>query len=313
MWSPASAAVRVEFDDVGEQYRRQNAFEFGRGTLARAGHEFLDVAEQRFDVAIPESVTGDGIFDIFGVGNSLGQLTPPFDRNICVVLAMQHERRDPHAGEYRSDVDQRVHLDHCSHGARAGRETFEFGEQRDRIRVGRQTGHKGVDARAAPPSPHSPPGSIFNVAGIVGKSGETPEEDDVRDALGVGGGEQNAHRATLGESKEHRPLRADIVHDRADVVHPFLERSDAVGSIGEALASLVERDDAGERRKTAQKARVSNHFMHELDMRNEARNHDDVDRPVPHHLISDVDVAALRVTCDRQFEIAHFRAFSAVS
>src|SRR5271170_5518609 len=96
-----SRARRVDY--VREQYRRQNAFEFGRGTLARAGREFLDVAEQRFDVAIPESVTGDGIFDIFGVGNSLRQLTPPFDRNICVVLAMEHERRDPHAGEYRSD------------------------------------------------------------------------------------------------------------------------------------------------------------------------------------------------------------------
>src|ERR1700722_13999989 len=72
-------ARRVDY--VGEQYRRQNAFEFGRGTLAAAGHEFRDVAEQRFDVAIPESVTGDGIFDIFGVGYSLRQLTPPFDRN----------------------------------------------------------------------------------------------------------------------------------------------------------------------------------------------------------------------------------------
>ena len=70
---------------------------------------------------------GARIFDNLGVGNSLRKLTPLFDRNQRAVLAMEYERRDPHAGEYRSDVDQRVHLHHRSH--RAGlAEPFEFGE-----------------------------------------------------------------------------------------------------------------------------------------------------------------------------------------
>jgi hypothetical protein len=218
---------------------------------------------------------------------------------------MEYERREPHAGEYRSDVDQRVHLHHRSYGARAGGEPFEFGEQRDRIRVCRQTRHKGVDARAGAPVLHTLPDSFLDIAGIVGKSGEAPEKDYARDALGVGGGEQDAHRAALGESEEYRALRTDFVHDRANVVHPLLERGDAVCSVGQALASLVERDNAGKRGKTAQEPRISNHFMHELDVRNEARDQDDIDGAVPHCLISDVEVAALRVACDRQSEIAH--------
>jgi hypothetical protein len=83
-------------------------------------------------------------------------------------------------------------------------------------------------------------------------------------ATKVGGGEQHAHRATLGESEEDRALRTEVVHHGADVVHPPLERGDAAGSIGQALASLVKRDDASERRKTAQEARISNQFMREF-------------------------------------------------
>src|SRR5271170_6591365 len=67
-------ARRVDY--VGEQYRRQNAFEFGRGTLARAGHELLDVAEHRFHIAIPEGVTGGGVFDNLGARNLPRQPTP---------------------------------------------------------------------------------------------------------------------------------------------------------------------------------------------------------------------------------------------
>src|SRR5271163_1155184 len=171
--------------------------------------------------------------------------------------------------------------------------------------------------RALMPAPvpllHTLPDSFFDIAGIVGKSGEAPEEDDVRDALGVGGGEQDAHRAALRESEEYRAPRTDFLHDRTNVVQPLLEGGNAVGSIGQALASLVERDHAGERRKTAQKAGISKHFMRELDMRNEAWDQDDVDGPVPHCLIGDINVAAQRVACDRQYEIAHCRALSAMS
>ena len=145
---------------------------------------------------------------------------------------------------------------------------------------------------------HTLPDSFLDIAGIVDKSGEAPEEDDARDALGVGGGEQDAHRAALGESEERRALRTDFVHDRANVVHPLLERGDAGRSIGQSLAPLVERDDAGKRRKTAQEARISNHFMREFDMRNAARDQDDVDGPAPHCLISDVEfIARASKTC----------------
>lgn len=45
--------------------------------------------------------------------------------------------------------------------------------------------------------------------------------------------------------------------------------------------------------------------MHELDMRNETGDHNDINGPHAHRLIRDVDVTAARVTRFRQGKISH--------
>ena len=146
---------------------------------------------------------------------------------------------------------------------------------------------------------------VVEVAGLR----KTAEKNELRHAFRVGSREQEAHRAALGEPEQGCSLRADVVHDGANVVHALFERRGAGYPIGQALPSLVERHDAGEGRKTAQERRVTWHLMRKFNVRNDARDHDDIDRPVAHHLIGDIDVAAECVPGDGQYEIAHGRSF----
>ncbi len=83
---------------------------------------------------------------------------------------------------------------------------------------------------------------------VVGKflseSGQSPVQDQRPDPFGKGGGEQDAHRATLGDSEEvggrFQPGR---IHDRVQIVHPLVERRGVTHRIGKSGSSLVERHD----------------------------------------------------------------------
>jgi hypothetical protein len=127
----------------------------------------------------------------------------------------------------------------------------------------------------------------------------------VGDTFRVCRGEKRAHGGALGEPNDDCTARADVVHDRANVVDPLFQRWRAGDAIGQSLTSLVERHDAGERRKTAQKSGIGGPLMRELDMRDDPGNKNEINRPVAHRLIGDVDVAAQRVTGVGQFKIAH--------
>ena len=71
-------------------------------------------------------------------------------------------------------------------------------------------------------------------------------QDQRAGALEVGGGEQGAHRATLGGPPQRRPLQTSGVHDGSDVVHPLLKGGQPVRwyPVGRAGAALVEQDQS---------------------------------------------------------------------
>jgi hypothetical protein len=69
----------------------------------------------------------------------------------------------------------------------------------------------------------------------------------------MSGGKQDGHRGALGDPDQGGPLNSRGLHDRADVIHPLLERGHALDRVGEAYAALVEVDDAAERRQAAEK------------------------------------------------------------
>src|SRR5215210_40764 len=110
----------------------------------------------------------------------------------------------------------------------------------------------------------------------------------------MGRGEQHAHVPAFGMAEQGGVLGADRVHDGANVVHPLLERRQLIVGdvVGEAGAALVEQDQARERREPPEEARQLRLLPHELDVRDPAGNVDEIERPLAHDLVGDVDVAA---------------------
>jgi hypothetical protein len=53
-------------------------------------------------------------------------------------------------------------------------------------------------------------------------------QDEGRGPLRVGGGEQHAHRPTLGDPEQGGALRPCRVHDRPQIVGPLVQRGDAL-------------------------------------------------------------------------------------
>ena len=110
------------------------------------------------------------------------------------------------------------------------------------------------------------------------------------DARGVGGREDRAEKGAVLGAEERRPLDRGGIHDRADVVHPRLERRQVrlVDPIREAGAATVEDDDPRERPEPPQATRERLDTPHVLDVRGEARHVHQVERPVAEDLVGDV-------------------------
>ena len=134
--------------------------------------------------------------------------------------------------------------------------------------------------------------------GVVGRLGGAPHgavEHQRRDALGVGGREQDAHRAALGDPEERRPLGSGGVHDSPDVVAPLLEGGRLDDRVGQPAAALVEDDQARERAEPLEEASHRRRLPLELEVGGEAEDENQVDRPVADDLVGDRGVAGLRV------------------
>jgi hypothetical protein len=117
-------------------------------------------------------------------------------------------------------------------------------------------------------------------------------EDEGPAPVGVGRGEQHAHRAAVGDAEHGGALAAGGVHDGAHVVHALLERRDAPEPVGEPGAALVEQDEPAEAREPGQEMRQRRIVPGEVDVRDEPRHEDEIERPLAQHLIGDANLAA---------------------
>jgi hypothetical protein len=110
------------------------------------------------------------------------------------------------------------------------------------------------------------------------------------DARRVSSREDRAENGAVLGAEERRPLDRGGIHDRADVVHPRLERRRVrlVDPIRKTGAATVEDDDARERTKAQQATRERLDTPHVLDVRGEARHVHQVERPVAEDLVRDV-------------------------
>ena len=92
------------------------------------GDELFDVAKHRFDVAGGKEMVAAGIFDQFGVGDTRCQFAAVFNRNLHIALIMEHECRNAHGREDRTDIDLRIQHRKGFDRSRTGRQPFELGE-----------------------------------------------------------------------------------------------------------------------------------------------------------------------------------------
>ena len=113
------------------------------------------------------------------------------------------------------------------------------------------------------------------------------------------GGEMDAAGTTLGSPDQQHPLAAGGIHGGREVRGCCLHRRRCAHAIGQADAAAIEQDEAAhlrERRKDAAAARL---VPDALDMRHEARHHDDIWRPAADDLIGDMQAATLGIARTR--------------
>ena len=238
--------------------------------------------------------TGDVLRKVTGASDDAGR----------VARSVEHEGWNADRREHVPDVDLHVHPRVRGGAAGAGAPAQEGGERTVALLVGARC-ESSCDSRRLlrrAPAPRHPL-DVFAVV-VLARSVRVvggPEHPRVRadrdqrpHPLRIRGGEQDAHRAALGQAEQSRALRPDRVHHRADVVHARLQRRRAHG-VGHPLSSLVEADEAAERRELRQEVGVVGNRPRELDVRGERRDVDDVERAVAGDLIRDRDVAAARV------------------
>jgi hypothetical protein len=120
-------------------------------------------------------------------------------------------------------------------------------------------------------------------------------EDQCRHALWIRRSEEQRHGAPLRATEYRRSLRANLVHDGTHVVHSFFEAGDP-RPVREPRAAFVEHDQARERRQTSEVSRLIVVLPLQLEIRDERRDVDQVNRTIAHHLKCDADIATARVS-----------------
>ena len=79
------------------------------------------------------------------------------------------------------------------------------------------------------------------------------------------------------------------MHDRFDVEHSAVDVGQSLGPVGHAGAALVEHDHAGERPEPLKRTSQGLVLPRQLEMRDEAWNHHEVEGSLAEDLVGDVD------------------------
>ena len=125
---------------------------------------------------------------------------------------------------------------------------------------------------------------------------EGPIEDKRRRPFRIRRCEQRSHRRALRIAEHGRPFGTHGIHDRANIVHPRLQIRHPTHPIGKSGSALVEDDQAAEGRQPPIETLQRRLFPPELDIRNKPRRKDEIERPIPKHLIGNRHIAASRIT-----------------
>ena len=150
-----------------------------------------------------------------------------------------------------------------------------------------------------PPSIQGLAGNPLRVVLGIDHSRVGPAEDERGNPVRVGGGEEGRHRPALRDSYEGRAPAGSRFHHRLQVAHRLLQARRVAGPVGKPLAALVEDDQPREGGQAAQKARRRRILPQQLDVGDEARHQDQVERTFAVHLVGDVDSVGVGVAGER--------------
>jgi hypothetical protein len=124
-------------------------------------------------------------------------------------------------------------------------------------------------------------------------------EDQALDAIRIRRCEDRAGGGRLRNSGQRRPLAADRVKDRAEIVHARLD-GEPSRPVGEAHAAQVDDDHAPPIRETPENFGEGRRLPERVQV-GQKRQEDEIRRPFPDDLVCDRDVTAAGVA-----DVGHF-------
>ena len=288
----------------------------GLGLRPRSRHQLLDLGHDRLYVTDPRQVIRAGQLDVTRPRNVLGHVPGVRDVHRHLAGSVEDHDRNTDRRQQRSHIHVEHHPQQRAGCGRCRRQALcpppctprrvVSGQRRSHRRevaavtpLALEPIERFVHRLAAPVAPDE-------AASPVVAREAAPEQQPER-TLGIRGREQQAHRATFGRAQERRPVRSDRLHHGSHVVHPLLERRQAVlgHPIRQARATLVEHDQPTERRQPPIERRERRRFPRHLEMRDVAADDDQVGRTIAQNLVGDVSISTLDVT--RLWLAAHTR------
>src|SRR5260370_5665199 len=238
-----------------------------------------------------------GELDEFRVGDRLCHGTAASDIDPAITGAMQDESRHSDRRQDTADIDIESHLEYSSYGGRAGAEPEVLAPPSLESFVVGERWRPCLDFHRAATIALHPVNEVMmpldsrrpRIVGRPDPLGISAVQHECRHAIGVGGGEQDAHRAPFGDTEQGGPLRARGVQHGSQIVHALLECWELVhwDSIREPGAALVKEDQTAERRQAGQETLVVRVLPGVFDVRYETRDDLQIQGSVPNDLIRD--------------------------
>ena len=226
--------------------------------------KFLDIAGKFFGASNEACVWNIGVFDIFRFGNSSRQLFTFGNRHHCVCSAVKDQRRNPHAGKYRRNIDAPVHehqrLERPGlHDMRSNLPSF--------VSSSFMSSAVPTARFIICPVPQFAATLSANASNSASETecpdrGKAADQHKLRYPLRIGCRKQEAHRRSFGKADQHRSGRTNCIHHCANIVHPLFQWRNARNAIRKALAALVEADQPGEARKALHEGYATGPFVH---------------------------------------------------
>ena len=267
-----------------------------------AGHELLDLVDDRLDVADVREGVSTGHLHQSRVRDVLGDVA-----NRAVVLriagwAMEHEGghvdRREHGPEIGVDAVQEAHasLRRAHHAAACAVEP-----RPELVVVGEAGQVEPGRPAVVEPTRHDRFDSKLGIGVVLGNtervvrrldpSGRGVVHHEVRDPVRVRGCEHGAHHAGGRLDREHGyPCGLGRVEHGHEVVDPALPRRRVDGGdrVGQAVTAPVAANDTGERRQPVQEASGQPALDLVLEVQAQAEHDEQVGRAVTHDLVRQV-------------------------